>query len=116
MHFCTNEGECVMIGGIAVGCSCPSSFYGRHCELGVDHEHEDEHYSDDDILLEEEEGYTDDVGWIAKEVPLWDSFVEVGALQALYRMAGGPGWKNSNLWLSDDSVCLWYGVVCGAGG
>lgn len=34
------------------------------------------------------------------------------ALVDLYNAAGGPAWRRSDNWLSEKSVCAWYGVVC----
>ena len=34
------------------------------------------------------------------------------ALQALYHATNGPHWTNRKNWLTDNSICTWYGVTC----
>jgi Leucine-rich repeat (LRR) protein len=34
------------------------------------------------------------------------------ALRRLYEVTDGPRWRNSTNWLSDTSVCTWFGITC----
>jgi Leucine-rich repeat (LRR) protein len=39
-------------------------------------------------------------------------FLERYALVTFYSNTKGPGWSRSDLWLSKDSECDWYGITC----
>ncbi len=43
-----------------------------------------------------------------------DEVAVVASLMSFYRSLGGPGWKRSDGWGSQLSVCFWYGIYCGA--
>jgi Leucine-rich repeat (LRR) protein len=34
------------------------------------------------------------------------------ALEAIYNSLGGPDWSDSELWMENDLICEWYGVIC----
>jgi hypothetical protein len=34
------------------------------------------------------------------------------ALQALYFATNGPEWENQDHWLTESSICTWYGITC----
>jgi hypothetical protein len=40
---------------------------------------------------------------------------ERAVLEALYLSTGGDNWVDAGGWLSDQSVCSWYGVTCASG-
>ena len=40
---------------------------------------------------------------------------ERAVLEALYLSTGGDNWVDAGSWLSDKSVCSWYGVTCASG-
>ena len=46
--------------------------------------------------------------------PKRESWVDRAALEALYRVAGGPDWKRNENWDSELSMLGWYGVVVNA--
>jgi Leucine-rich repeat (LRR) protein len=33
-------------------------------------------------------------------------------LESIYNALGGPDWTNNDLWMENDLICEWYGVVC----
>jgi Leucine-rich repeat (LRR) protein len=37
-------------------------------------------------------------------------------LELFYNRMGGVGWKASNYWMTDESICNWYGVDCDENG
>ncbi|KAL3907454.1 MAG: hypothetical protein SGARI_003530, partial [Bacillariaceae sp.] len=37
---------------------------------------------------------------------------ERGILELLYNRMGGPNWRRSDNWMTDTSVCTWFGVDC----
>jgi Leucine-rich repeat (LRR) protein len=39
---------------------------------------------------------------------------DLKALQRLYQVTDGPRWRNSTNWMSDTSVCTWFGIKCDA--
>ncbi len=41
--------------------------------------------------------------------------VECGALEALYNSTNGVGWVDNSGWLTTNTPCNWYGVVCNGG-
>ena len=38
--------------------------------------------------------------------------IECEALVAIYNATGGENWDNSDDWLEDADVCMWYGITC----
>jgi DNA-binding SARP family transcriptional activator len=48
-------------------------------------------------------------------VGMFDSEDERAVLEAFYLNTGGDNWVDAGGWLSDQSVCSWYGVTCVAG-
>jgi Leucine-rich repeat (LRR) protein len=37
-------------------------------------------------------------------------------LELFYSRMGGVGWKSSNYWMTDESICNWYGIDCDENG
>jgi DNA-binding SARP family transcriptional activator len=70
---------------------------GSRCDMGS---YElDPTLSDAPTLDLETESYTD----------------ERAVLEALYLSTGGDNWVDAGGWLSDKSICSWYGVTCASG-
>jgi hypothetical protein len=53
--------------------------------------------------------------WLVYEDPLTqaDQILARFALAVIYLQTGGADWTNSTNWLSEKSLCDWYGVRCG---